>query len=121
MNQMPEMITGRSADGTPVALWSDGTGPSVLSITRSTVTPDQARQIEAFLSGFLPRLKAEQPGVIAAYHHGAGAESVTVIAWQSEAARLAYRNSDLIKEPLAMEQRMGATTLREAYPVTIAV
>jgi hypothetical protein len=97
------------------------TQPTVLSLTHSTVTPEQAQQIEAFLSSFLPRLKAEQPGVLAAYHYVAGADSTTVIAWESEAARLAYRNSDLIKEPLAMEQRLGTATVREAYPVTIAV
>jgi hypothetical protein len=97
------------------------TEPTVLSITHSTATPEQAQQIEAFLSGFLPRLKAEQAGVVAAYHYVAGAQATTVIAWASEAARLAYRNSDLIKEPLAMEQRLGTTTVREAYPVTIAV
>jgi heme-degrading monooxygenase HmoA len=93
----------------------------VISLTRSAVTPDQAEQVEAFLAGFLPRLKADQPGVIAAYHYATGGELVTVIVWVSEDARLAYRASDLIKEPIAMETRLGMNTVREAYPITLAV
>ncbi len=40
----------------------------VISFTSSKVTPEQGREVEEFLSGFLPRLKAEQSGVVAIYH-----------------------------------------------------
>jgi len=36
----------------------------LLSLTHSPVTPHQAEQVEAFLAGFLPRLTADQPGVV---------------------------------------------------------
>jgi hypothetical protein len=41
----------------------------LISITSSQVTPEQAEQVEAFLVQFLPRLKREQPGVVAVYHY----------------------------------------------------
>jgi hypothetical protein len=40
----------------------------VISLTSSRVTPQQGRVVEEFLADFLPRLKAEQPGVEAVYH-----------------------------------------------------
>jgi hypothetical protein len=49
------------------------------------------------------------------------AEQVTLIVWQEEGARLAYRQSELIKEPMALEQRLGLTSTREAYPLTLAL
>ena len=81
----------------------------VISFTSSRVTPEQGRVVEEFLGGFLPRLKADQPGVMAVYHFGTaeGGEQVTAIVWESEEARVAYRESDLIKEPLELERRLG--------------
>jgi quercetin dioxygenase-like cupin family protein len=62
-------------------------------------------------------LKADQPGVVAAYHYAKDGELVTVIVWESEDARVANRASDLISEPMAIEARLGMNTVREAYRV----
>lgn len=95
----------------------------VISFTTSTVTPEQRRDVEAFLAEFLPRLKEEQPGVVAVYHFTKPAEGkeVTAIVWSDEDARAAYRESDLIKEALALEQRLGLASTREAYSLTLAL
>jgi heme-degrading monooxygenase HmoA len=95
----------------------------VISLTSSKVTPEQGRQVEEFLSGFLPRLKAEQPGVVAVYHFTKRdqGEQVTAILWENEAARAAYRESELIQEALELEQRLGLASTREAYPLTLAL
>jgi heme-degrading monooxygenase HmoA len=95
----------------------------VISFTRSTVTPEQGREVEAFLSGFLPRLKEEQPGVVAIYHYTNAdiGEQVTAIVWENDEARAAYRESELIKEALETEQRLGLTSTREAHPVMVAL
>jgi heme-degrading monooxygenase HmoA len=95
----------------------------VISITSSEVTPEQGREVEEFLSGFLPRLKAEQPGVVAIYHFTKAdqGEEVTAIVWEDDEARTAYRQSGLIKEALELEQRLGLASRREAYPLTLAL
>jgi heme-degrading monooxygenase HmoA len=95
----------------------------VISFTRSTVTPEEGHEVEAFLSDFLPRLKEQQPGVEAIYHFTQPDEGkqVTAIVWRDEEARVAYRESDLIKEAIAVEQRLGLTSTREAYPLTLAL
>jgi heme-degrading monooxygenase HmoA len=94
----------------------------IISFTSSQVTPEQGRVVEEFLAAFLPRLKAEQPGVVAVYHftRSDAGEQVTVIVWEDEDARAAYRQSDLIKEALELEQRLGLASTREAYPLTLA-
>lgn len=93
----------------------------VLSVTTSRVTSEQARQVEAFLHGFLPRLKQEQ-GVVAVYHFSRPEphESTTLIVWESDEARQAYRQGDLIKEAMAFEQRFDLASTRDAYPLTYA-
>ena len=95
----------------------------VISFTSSKVTPERGREVEEFLSGFLPRLRTEQPGVVAIYHFGKpdAGEQVTAIVWENEEARASYRESELIKEALAVEQRLGLTSAREAYPLTLAL
>jgi heme-degrading monooxygenase HmoA len=95
----------------------------VISVTTSKVTPELGREVEEFLSGFLPRLKAEQPGVVAIYHFTKPdqGEEVTAIIWESDEARAAYRESELIKEALAVEQRLGLASTREAYPLALAL
>jgi heme-degrading monooxygenase HmoA len=95
----------------------------VISFTSSQVTPEQGRAVEEFLAGFLPRLKAEQPGVVAIYHFTKpeAGEQVTVIVWKDEEARSAYRQSELIKEALELEPRLGLASTREAYPLTLAL
>jgi quinol monooxygenase YgiN len=93
----------------------------VISVTNSRVTPEQARQVEAFLQRFLPQLERE-PGVVAVYHFtrpGVG-ETTTLIVWESERARQAYLQGDLIKQAVAFEQQLGLATTREAHPLTYA-
>ena len=91
-----------------------------ITITTSKVTPEQVMQVDEFLKGFLPRMK-QQPGVVAIYHYSRpekGDES-TVVIWESLAVVKAYRESDLIKEAIAYEQKLGlqSVTTREGYPL----
>lgn len=92
----------------------------VISVTTSRPDLEQRREIEAFLADFLPRLERQQPGVVAAYHYHdeAAGDSTTLIVWRDEASRLAYRESALIGEPMAMEQRLGLTSTRSAFLLT---
>jgi hypothetical protein len=48
-------------------------------------------------------------------------EEVTAIVWEDEAARVAYRQSELIKEALELEQRLGLASKREPHPLTLAL
>lgn len=91
----------------------------VISFTTSRVTAEQAQQVEGFLGEFLPRLK-QQPGVVDIFHFTKPdtGESTTIIVWADEEARLAYRESELIKEPMAFEQQLGLSSTREAFPLT---
>lgn len=95
----------------------------VISLTSSNVTPEQGRVMEEFLADCLPRLKAEQPGVVAVYHftNAEAGEEVTAIVWEDEAARVACRQSELINEALELEPRLGLASRREAYPLTLAL
>ena|SRR3989338_7736084 len=91
-----------------------------ITTTTSKVTAEQAGQVESFLKEFLPRMK-QQPGVNAIYHYSRpdkGDES-TVVIWENPEAVKAYRESDLIKEAMAYEQKLGlqGTTTREGYPL----
>lgn len=45
-------------------------------------------------------------------------ESATLIVWQDEASRLAYRESDLVDEAIDLERRLGLTSTRRAFPLT---
>jgi quinol monooxygenase YgiN len=93
----------------------------VISLTTSRVTPAQAQQVERFLQKFLPELERE-PGVVAVYHfyRPEPGESTTVIIWESDEARQAYRQSKLIREAVAVEQKLGLASTRDAYPLTYA-
>ena len=91
-----------------------------ITITTSKVTPEQSKQVESFLKNFLPRMK-QQLGVVAIYHYSRpdkGDES-TVVIWESPEAVKSYRESDLIKEVIAYEQKLGLheTTTREGFPL----
>lgn len=91
-----------------------------ITITTSKVTAEQAKEVEDFLKEFLPRMR-QQPGIIAIYHYARpekGDES-TVVIWENPGAMKAYRESDLIKEAMAYEQKLGlhGTTTREGYPL----
>jgi len=94
----------------------------LITLTRGVVAPAQREQVESFLREFLPRLKREQPGALDAFHfhNEATNESTTIILWRDEKARADYREGALIKEAMAMEQRLGLTTSRDAYPVSIS-
>lgn len=95
----------------------------VISFTSSPVTPEQGREVDEFLGEFLPRMKAQQPGVVAIYTFTKteNGEQVTAIIWSDEEARAAYLDSELIKEVGAFEERMGVPVTRESYPVTLAL
>jgi heme-degrading monooxygenase HmoA len=91
-----------------------------ITITTSKVTPEQSKQVESFLRDFLPRMK-QQHGVVAIYHYSRpdkGDES-TVVVWESPEAVKSYRESDLVKEAIAYEQKLGLheATTREGYPL----
>jgi heme-degrading monooxygenase HmoA len=86
------------------------------------VTPAQAQQVDEFLQGYLPQVQRE-PGVVAIYHfhRAATSESMTVIVWETEEARLAYRESVLIQDAVAFERQLGVTSTREVYPLTYPI
>jgi heme-degrading monooxygenase HmoA len=92
-----------------------------ISVTTSRVTPEQAEQVEAFLHTFLPKVQRE-PGVRAIYHfyRAERSESTTLIVWETDEARQAYRQSPLIQEAAEFEQKMGLAGTRESYPLTYA-
>jgi len=91
----------------------------VISFTTSKPNPDQATQVESFLAEFLPRL-AQQPGVVGAYHFtdAEAGESTTVIVWRDDAARMAYRDGQLIRDAQAFEAQMGLSSTRRAFPLS---
>jgi heme-degrading monooxygenase HmoA len=93
----------------------------VISVTTSQVTPEQALQVEAFLHRFLPQLERE-PGVTAVYHftRPETGEMTTLIVWESEAARQAYRQGELIQQAMIVEQQLGLATTRESFPLAYA-
>lgn len=93
----------------------------VISLTTSTLTPEQAQQVEKFLQGLLPRVQQES-GVVAIYHfyRPDPGESTTLIVWESDEARQAYRQSELLAEAAAFERELGLASTREAYPLTYA-
>ncbi len=92
-----------------------------ITITTGKVTKEQAQEVDQFLSGFLPRLKREQPGVVATYHFNRPdkGDSVTFIVWESEEAVQAYRQGELIKLPMEFEKSHNMPSIREAYPLTV--
>jgi len=57
---------------------------------------------------------------VAVYHCSdeESGESATLIVWQDEASRLAYRESDLLGEAIDLERRLGLTSTRNAFPLT---
>jgi quinol monooxygenase YgiN len=91
----------------------------VISLTTSQPTPDQREQVAAFLAGLLPRLERE-PGVLAVYHYSdpETGESTTLVVWRDDASRAAYRDSPLIREVMAFEERLGLHGTRRAFPLS---
>jgi heme-degrading monooxygenase HmoA len=90
----------------------------MISITSSQVTTETSQQVEDFLQTFLPRMR-RFPGVIAIYHFARPDQSdeKTIAIWESAEALKAYRESDLVKEAIAFEKKMGLPSAREAYPI----
>ena len=90
----------------------------LISITSSQVTTETSQQVEAFLQTFLPRMR-QFPGVIAIYHFARPdqGDEKTIAIWESAEALRAYRESDLVKEAVAFEKKMGLPSTREAYPI----
>jgi heme-degrading monooxygenase HmoA len=89
----------------------------MISITSSQVTTETSQQVEAFLQT-LPRMR-QFPGVIAIYHFARPdqGDEKTIAIWESAEALKAYRESDLAKEAIAFEKKMGLPSTREAYPL----
>jgi len=94
----------------------------LISITSSKVNSEQAEKVENFLKEFLPRFK-KQPGVVAIYHYRRPekGDEATIVIWKDEESVKEYREGDLIKEPIAFEQKLGLPSTREAYPLILAI
>jgi len=90
----------------------------MISITSSQVTTETSLQVEGFLQTFLPKMR-RFPGVIAIYHFARPdqGDEKTIAIWESAEALKAYRESDLVKEAVAFEKKMGLPSTREAYPL----
>jgi heme-degrading monooxygenase HmoA len=80
---------------------------------------EQAERVERFLEAFLPRLKQER-GVREILHGRSpdGRDITTIIVWESDADAKRYRESDLIREPLALEAELGTESTRAGFAVT---
>jgi quinol monooxygenase YgiN len=86
----------------------------VVTVTQSgDLDEEQLAQVETFLEAFLPRMR-QAPGVVEILHYAdrQSGTATTVTVWQSEADVAAYRQSELIKEPMAFEQRLGLSSQR---------
>ena len=91
-----------------------------VTITASKgLSDEQAQRVHSFLADFLPRLKRE-PGVKEILHGASpdGADITTVIVWETPADAKRYRESELIREPIALEAELGLTSTREGFSVT---
>src|SRR3972149_11702891 len=91
----------------------------VISLTTSSPAPHQRGQVAAFLDEVLPRLERE-PGVVAFYHFSdpETVESTTLVVWRDDASRAAYRESALIREGMAFEERLGPPGAPRAFPLS---
>ena len=89
-----------------------------ITITSGKVTAEEGAEVEKFLSGFLPKFK-KQPGVLNIYHffRSDKGEEMTIVIWENEDAVKAYRQGELIKEPIAFEKEHNMITNREGYPL----
>ena len=93
-----------------------------ISVTSGQATPEQAEQIDKFLSEFLPKVK-KSSGVVAIYHYPQPEknQTTTIMVWKDKEALMAYRQSDLINEAIAFEMKNNLKSTREAYPLTISL
>jgi quinol monooxygenase YgiN len=92
-----------------------------VTMTGGKITPEQSAATEKFLAEFLPRFR-RQPGVLAVYHYMMPdkGEDLTITIWTGPEAVKAYRESELIKEPMAFEKAHGMATNRSGYPLIYA-
>lgn len=84
-----------------------------VTITASReLTGEQAERVHGFLDEFLPRLR-QQPGVKEILHGGSpnGRDVTTIIVWETADDAKRYRESALIREPIALEQELGLRRL----------
>lgn len=89
-----------------------------ITITSSQVKPSQVQVVENFLKDFLPRFR-RQPGIISIYHYRRPEmdDESTIVIWKNQASLKAYRESDLIKEAIAFEEKHQLKSTRKAYPL----
>jgi hypothetical protein len=68
---------------------------------------------------FLPRLE-QAPGVVEILHGGSsdGRDVTTIIVWESPDDARRYREGALIKEPMALEEELESSSMREAFAVS---
>jgi heme-degrading monooxygenase HmoA len=91
-----------------------------VTITASSgLSSEQAKRVHSFLDEFLPRLKRE-PGVREVLHGASpdGRDVTTVIVWETSEDAKRYRESELIREPMALETELGLTSTRAGFAVT---
>lgn len=91
-----------------------------VTITASKgLSSEQSGRVHQFLDEFLPRLK-QQPGVREILHGASpdGWDVTTVIVWESADDARRYRESDLIREPMALEAELGLESTRDGFAVT---
>ena len=89
-----------------------------ITITTSQVTPDKLEAVESFLKEFYPRFQ-KQPGVVGIYHFSRPekGDEATIVIWKDQESVKAYRESGLIKEAIAFEQKLNLPSSRESYPL----
>jgi hypothetical protein len=91
-----------------------------VTITASSdLSSEQAERVHGFLDEFLPRLM-QQPGVKEILHGASpdGHGAHTVIVWETPDDAKRYRESDLIREPMALETELGLSSTRDGFAVT---
>ena len=88
-----------------------------VTITASKgLSRERPERVHVFLDEFLPRLK-RQPGVKEILHGASpdGRDVTTVIVWETADDAKRYRESDLIREPIALETELGMASTRGGF------
>ena len=91
-----------------------------VTITASKgLSGEQAERVNSFLDEFLPRLK-QQPGVREILHGASpdGSDVTTVIVWETQEDAQRYRESELVREPMALEAELGLASSRDGFAIT---
>ena len=117
VNTMRDMLAGGDRDGVVATFMREvpRVPPHELELLRSS--PAWQGRVAAAHT-FLPRTR-RFPGVIAIYHFARPdqGDEKTIAIWESAEALKTYRESDLVKEAVAFEKKMGLPSTREAYPL----